>query len=91
MVEDFEIKATTSPFAVRANEIKVFDGKDGYVSINQIVNKINMNDLDENDIVKIIMKKNNDLKSSEIQDLVAKSSYKKMGASKLEKLLECTH
>ena len=25
MVEDFEIKATTSPFAVRANEIKVFD------------------------------------------------------------------
>ena len=57
----------------------------------KIVNKINMNDLDENDIVKIIMKKNNDLKSSEIQDLVAKSSYKKMGASKLERLLECTH
>ena len=50
-----------------------------------------MNDLDENDIIKIIMKKNNDLKSSEIQDLVAKSSYKKMGASKLEKLLEYTH
>ncbi len=42
MVEDFEIKATTSPFAVRANEIKVFDGKDGYVSINQIINKINI-------------------------------------------------
>jgi len=57
----------------------------------KIVNKINMNYLDENDIVKIILKKNNDLKSSEIQDLVAKSSYKKMGASKLEKLLECTH
>lgn len=57
----------------------------------KIVNKINMNDLDENDIIKIIMKKNNDLKSSEIQDLVAKSSYKKMGASKLEKLLEYTH
>lgn len=42
MVEDFEIKATTSPFAARANEIKVFDGKDGYVSINQIINKINI-------------------------------------------------
>lgn len=47
MVEDFEIKATTSPFAVRANEIKVFDGKDGYVSINQIINKINIGHITE--------------------------------------------
>lgn len=47
MVEDFEIKATTSPFAVRADEIKVFDGKDGYVSINQIINKINMGHITE--------------------------------------------
>ena len=42
MVEDNEIKAKISPFAVRENEIKKFDGKDGYVSMNQIVHKINI-------------------------------------------------
>ena len=42
MVEDSEIKATVSPFSVRENEIKRFDGKDGYVSMNQIVHKINV-------------------------------------------------
>lgn len=42
MVEDNEIKTTVSPFAVRTNEIKTFDGKDGYVSMNQIVHKINI-------------------------------------------------
>ena len=47
MVEDFEIKAATSPFAARANEIKVFDGKDGYVSINQIITKINIGHITE--------------------------------------------
>ena len=39
MVEDKEIKTTVSPFAMREGEIKAFDGKDGYVSINQIVHK----------------------------------------------------
>ena len=29
MVEDKEIKEPKSPFAMRENEIKVFDGKDG--------------------------------------------------------------
>ncbi len=42
MVEDIEIKTTVSPFAMREGEIKAFDGKDGYVSINQIIHKINM-------------------------------------------------
>ena len=42
MVEDNEIKAVTSPFAIREGEIKTFDGKDGYVSMNQIVHKINI-------------------------------------------------
>ena len=28
MIEDNQIKATTSPFAVREGEIKTFDGKD---------------------------------------------------------------
>ena len=41
MVEDSQIKAQVSPFAIRKGEIKVFDGKDGYVSMNQIVHKIN--------------------------------------------------
>ena len=41
MIEDEDIKAEVSPFAVREGEIKTFDGKDGYVSMNQIINKIN--------------------------------------------------
>ena len=42
MVEDSQIKAEVSPFAIREGEIKVFDGKDGYVSMNQIINKLNL-------------------------------------------------
>lgn len=42
MVDDVEIKTTVSPFAMRDGEIKTFDGRDGYVSINQIINKINI-------------------------------------------------
>lgn len=48
VIEDSEIKTSVSPFAMREGEIKVFDGKDGYVSINQIIQKINaghINDL----------------------------------------------
>lgn len=45
MVEDNQIEATESPFAMRKGEIKVFDGKDGYVSMNQIINKINIGHL----------------------------------------------
>lgn len=47
MVEDSQIKATVSPFAIREGEIKVFDGKDGYVSMNQIVHKINIGHINE--------------------------------------------
>ena len=42
MVEDQDIKTTVSPFAIREGEIKVFDGKDGFVSMNQIVRKIDL-------------------------------------------------
>ena len=42
MVEDSQIKAQVSPFAIREGEIKTFDGKDGYVSMNQIIHKINI-------------------------------------------------
>lgn len=42
MVEDSQIKTLVSPFAIREGEVKKFDGKDGYVSINQIIHKINV-------------------------------------------------
>lgn len=42
MIEDNQIQAKVSPFAMRKGEIKVFDGKDGYVSMNQIIQKINI-------------------------------------------------
>ena len=47
MVEDSEIKTKVSPFAMRTQEIKVFDGKDGYVSMNQIIQKMNLGHLTE--------------------------------------------
>ena len=47
MVDDKEIKATISPFAIREGEIKVFDGKDGYVSMNQIIHRINIGHIND--------------------------------------------
>lgn len=47
MIEDNQIKAQVSPFAIREGEIKTFDGKDGYVSMNQIVHKINIGHINE--------------------------------------------
>lgn len=47
MVKDSEIKAKVSPFAMRPGEIKVFDGKDGYVSMNQIMQKINIGHIND--------------------------------------------
>ena len=44
MIEDEEIKTSVSPFAIREGEI---DGKDGYVSINQIIHKINLGHITE--------------------------------------------
>ena len=42
MVNDKEVKTVVSPFAVRENEVKVFDGKEGFASINQVVFKMDM-------------------------------------------------
>ena len=42
MVDDENIKTKVSPFAMKEGEIKTFDGKDGYVSINQIIHKMNL-------------------------------------------------
>ena len=47
MVEDNQIKAQVSPFAIREGEIKTFDGKDGYVSMNQIIHKINIGHIND--------------------------------------------
>ena len=47
MIKDEEIKGEVSPFAIRPGEIKTFDGKDGYVSMNQIVHKINIGHINE--------------------------------------------
>ena len=47
MIEDNQIEAKVSPFSVKKGEIKVFDGKDGYVSMQQIVNRINLGHINE--------------------------------------------
>ena len=47
MIEDEKIKTQISPFAIREGEVKVFDGKDGYVSMNQIVHKINIGQIND--------------------------------------------
>ena len=41
MVKDEEIKAKISPFALRPAEIKTFDGKDIFVSMDQVIKRIN--------------------------------------------------
>lgn len=50
MVNDKEVKTRISPFAVRGNEIKVFDGKEGFASINQVVFKMDMGYISEDHI-----------------------------------------
>ena len=47
MVEDIEIKTNVSPFAVREGELKTFDGNDKYVSMNQIIHRINIGHINE--------------------------------------------
>ena len=47
MINDKEVKTRVSPFAVRPNEIKVFDGKEGFASINQVVFKMDMGYISE--------------------------------------------
>ena len=53
MVNDTEVKTRVSPFAVREGEIKVFDGKEGYASINQVVFKMDMGYIGEQHIMAI--------------------------------------
>ena len=51
MINDKQVKTKVSPFAVRENEIKVYDGKEGYASINQVVFKMDMGYINEQHIM----------------------------------------
>ena len=50
MVNDKEVKTVISPFAARQDEKKVYDGKEGFASINQIVFKMDMGYINESHI-----------------------------------------
>ena len=47
MINDKEVKATKSPFAMRPNEEKVYDGKTGYSNVNQAVFMVDMGYVNE--------------------------------------------
>ena len=89
MIEDSEIKTTVSPFAIRPGEIKVFDGKDGYVSMNQIIEKINIGHISE--VHFKIMELINEFEfmtSRQIYQLLDKEKYEIKSQDKLNNKLE---
>ena len=89
MIEDSEIKTTTSPFAIRPGEIKVFDGKDGYVSMNQIIQKINVGHI--NELHFRIMELFNEFEfitSRQLYKLLEKEKYEVKSQDKLNNKLE---
>ena len=94
MVEDSAIKTEVSPFAVRDGEIKTFDGKDGYVSMNQIISKINMGHI--NDVHFKIMELVNEFEFITSRQLYQILEYKNIDIksqdklnNKLEQLVKC--
>ena len=89
MIEDSEIKTKTSPFAIREGEIKVFDGKDGYVSMNQIIQKINVGHI--NDLHFRIMELVNEFEfitSRQLFQLLSKEDFDIKSQDKLNNKLE---
>ena len=89
MIEDSEIKTTVSPFAIRPGEIKVFDGKDGYVSMNQITQKINVGHI--NDLHFRIMEIVNEyefITSRQLFKLLEKEKFELKSQDKLNNKLE---
>ena len=89
MIVVSEIKTTTSPFAIRPGEIKVFDGKDGYVSMNQIIQKINVGHI--NDLHFRIMELVNDFEfitSRQLFKLLEKENFELKSQDKLNNKLE---
>ena len=89
MIEDSEIKTTVSTFAIRPGEIKVFDGKDGYVSMNQIIQKINVGHI--NDLHFRIMEIVNEyefITSRQLFKLLEKEKFELKSQDKLNNKLE---
>lgn len=89
MIEDSEIKTTVSPFAIRPGKIKVFDGKDGYVSMNQIIQKINVGHI--NDLHFRIMEIVNEyefITSRQLFKLLEKEKFELKSQDKLNNKLE---
>lgn len=84
MIEDNEIKAEISPFAIRIGEIKTFDGKDGYVSMNQIVHKINMGHI--NDLHFAILELVNEFEFITSRQLLQLLQWKNIDAKSQDKL-----
>ncbi len=84
MVEDSEIKTTVSPFAVRSGELKTFDGKDGYVSMNQIIYKINMGHI--NDVHFKIMELVNEFEFMTSRQIFQMLQYLKVDIQSQDKL-----
>ena len=89
MVEDNQIKAKISPFAIRKGEIKTFDGQDGYVSMNQIVHKINIGHI--TDIHFTILELVNEFEfitSRQLLQMLAIKGYEEKSQDKLNNKLE---
>ena len=84
MINDNQIKAKVSPFAIREGEIKTFDGKDGYVSMNQIVHKINIGHI--NDIHFAILDLVNEFEFITSRQLFQLLTYKGIDAKSQDKL-----
>ena len=84
MVDDKDIKTKESPFSMRSNEIKVFDGKDGYVSMSQIVFKVNMGHISEThfSILEII----NDFEFATSRQIYQMLLYKEIDVKSQDKL-----
>ena len=84
MVNDNEIKATVSPFAIHEGEIKVFDGRDGYVSMNQIIHRINIGHI--TDIHFAIMELVNQFEFITSRQLMQMLEWKKIEVGSQDKL-----
>ena len=84
MVEDNEIKADVSPFAIREGEVKTFDGKDGYVSMNQIIHKIDIGHI--SDVHFKILEIINDFEFITSRQLYQLLEYKKEDIKSQDKL-----
>ncbi len=89
MIKDNEIQADESPFRIIKGEKKFFDGYDGYVSINQVVSKIQRGHLGEleYDILKLV-NKYEFMTSRQIHQLLVKQGHDFKNTKKLSRKLD---